>query len=109
VAHLSDDVGGDADVLGLVELDRVASAAGGDQLGELRGQIGGQRWAAVVDPEGRLVERQLRDRQTVRGGLQGENGSGGVAEDRRGSAGLTDERLGRPSGEPATGGRTLTR
>jgi len=93
VAQLRDDVLGNADVLGLVELDRVAAATGGDQLGELLGQVGRRSWAALVDQEGRLVERQLGDRQPVGGGVQGEGGAGGVAEDRRGSPGLGDERV----------------
>jgi hypothetical protein len=57
VAQLGDDVGGDPDRLGLVELDGVASPARGDQRVESLWQIRRERRAASVDDERRLIQR----------------------------------------------------
>jgi predicted component of type VI protein secretion system len=49
LAQLDDDFRRDPDRLSLVELDRIASATGGDQPGEPSDEIRRQRCTAVID------------------------------------------------------------
>ncbi len=55
------DEADDAHRISLVQLQRVAPAAGGDEPCELFNQVGWQDSVAVVHPERRLVERQVSD------------------------------------------------
>jgi hypothetical protein len=59
----------------------------------LCGDVGRNRWPAVVDDERRLVEGELRDASAPPRCLEGERSPGGDAPDVRCSPGLADHRL----------------
>src|SRR6185437_12778962 len=79
------------DRAGYEQLNRVAGTARGHGRVQSLDVVGRQRRAAVVDHERRLEQREPRDRQPGRGGIQGQDRAGGEAADERRLAGLVDQ------------------
>ena len=93
LAHLGDHLGRHPEPGAEEVLDRVPGAAGRVQPAQLLEEVVGSLEAVLVDCEGRLVERQLRDREPARGGLEGERPARRHPEHECRSAGRLDQRL----------------
>src|SRR5262245_316996 len=76
LAHLLDELARNAGGGGHEVGDRVAAPICGDQLGECGLVVVGKRRPAVVDDEGRLVEREPVDREPLARRAQGEIAAG---------------------------------
>ena len=86
------DERGGAHAVGHVVADRLVALAGVDQLGDVLAQGGRGLPVGGVDPQRRLLDGQLADRQARGGCLKGQDRAGGQAPHVGSTAGCADHR-----------------